>query len=271
MMARVSQYAGGAAAIVQRDRALFMSYRITIFTQALGLLFTLTIFYYVSRLVTIGEFDSPDDYYAYVVIGILTLEVVTSVLVLMPSALRQELIAGTFERLLLSPFGAVASVASMALFPLLWSVVRASVMIVFAILIFGLPVQGPEAALAIPTAALISMSFVPFGLMLAGMTLLVKQSLGAGAWIVAAITLVAGFYFPVSLLPDWIRWVSEVQPFTPAVELMRHLIVGTEMSQPVWSAVLQLLLFTAVLLPVSLWVVAKTISVGRRRGTIIEY
>ncbi len=270
-MARALQYAGGVAAIVQRDFSLFVSYRFTVVTQTLTVLFTLTIFYYVSRLVTIGEFESPDDYYAYVVVGILTLEVVSSVLILMPTTVRQELIAGTFERLVLSPFGAIASVASMALFPLLWSVVRASLMVAFATLIFDLPLQGPEALLAIPTAALISMSFVPFGLMLAGLILLVKQSLGAGTWIVAAITLVAGFYFPVSLLPDWIRWVSEVQPFTPAVELMRYLIVGTEMSQPAWSAVFQLILFTAVLLPVSLWVIARAIRIGRRRGTIIEY
>ena len=36
-----------------------------------------------------------------------------------PDLLRQELIAGTFDRLLLSPFGAVRGVIAIALFPLI--------------------------------------------------------------------------------------------------------------------------------------------------------
>ena len=44
--------------------------------------------------------------------------------------------------------------------------------------------------------------------------------------VITAIGLIAGFYFPVSLLPDWIRWTSNVQPFTPSVDLIRHCLAG---------------------------------------------
>jgi len=52
--------------------------------------------------------------------------------------------------------------------------------------------------------------------------LLVKQTVMGASFIVSAISLVAGLYFPISLLPGYLRWASDVQPFTPAVDLLRH-------------------------------------------------
>ncbi len=43
-----------------------------------------------------------------------------------PRIVRQELVAGTFDRLVLSPFGAVRAVVAMTLFPLLLSFVLAA-------------------------------------------------------------------------------------------------------------------------------------------------
>ena len=52
---------------------------------------------------------------------------------------------------------------------------------------------------------------------------------------------------------------------------MRNLVVGTPMSQGALAALVQLALFAAVMLPISLWALAKSVDVSRRRGTIIEY
>ena len=64
-------------------------------------------------------------------------------------------------------------------------------------------------------------------MMLAAIVLLVKQTNAGAGLVVTGISLVAGLYFPVSLLPDWIQWASNVQPFTPAVDLLRYLLIGT--------------------------------------------
>ena len=62
----------------------------------------------------------------------------------------------------------------------------------------------------------------------------------------AGITLIAGFYFPVSLLPGWIQWASDVQPFTPAVDLLRHLLIGIDLEGSAWLAVARLAGFAAI-------------------------
>ena len=97
-----------------------------------------------------------------------------------------------------------------------------------------------------------------------------KQNTGA-AWVMAGITLIAGFYFPVALLPGWIEWASHVQPFTPAVGLLRHLLLGIELGHSAWHDTLKLAAFAAVLLPLSIAGLVAAVRVTRRRGTILEY
>jgi ABC-2 type transport system permease protein len=271
MIAKLSGYGGAAVGVLQRDAVIFTSYRLSFLAQLASTLFSIVLFYYISRLVTVDQFTSPDQYFAFAVIGVVTLEVVNTAAVLVPTALRGELVMGTFERLVLSPFGAVASAASMMLFPFAWVVTKTTIALAIATVAFDLPIQWPGAALAVPVAVLGALSFAPFGLLVTAVVLVMKQALGMTTWIVAALSIVAGFYFPVTLLPDWIEWFSEVQPFTPTIELMRSTLVGIDMSESAWLAVAKLVGFATVLTPIALWVLAKAVHASRRRGTIIEY
>jgi ABC-type uncharacterized transport system permease subunit len=84
------------------------------------------------------------------------------------------------------------------------------------------------------------------------------------------VALVAGVFFPVALLPDWIEWTSEVQPLTPALDLLRHLVVGTPIDS-VWEPTVRLVAFTAVLLPPSILVLRTCLRHAQRQGTVLEY
>jgi ABC-2 type transport system permease protein len=260
-----------ALSVVRRDLRIMLSYRLRVVTTILGVFFSLTLFYYLSRLVSVQRFDSPDDYYAFAVIGLVILQTINSVLHTPPATLRQELVAGTFERMVLSPFGAVRGVMALMIFPFMLSIFVSVVMLVFATVVYGVPLEWDTALLAIPAAALAALAFAPFGLLLLAAVLVFKQALGGATWLIAGISLVAGLYFPVELLPDWIEWASEVQPFTPAVDLMRHLLVGSDLASSAWEDVGRLVGFAAVLLPFAAWVTARAVRAARRRGTIIEY
>lgn len=258
-------------AVVKRDFKLALSYRLRFATQLLSVFFSLTLFYYLSRLVQVPVFESHDAYYAFAVVGLIILQVLNSTLASPPGSLRQELVAGTFERIVLSPFGAVGGAISMMVFPFVYALVTGIAMLGFASLVFGLDVAWATVPLVIPVAALGALSFAPFGVALLAMVLVVKQVASGTTWIIAGISLIAGLYFPVTYLPDWIEWASDVQPFTPAVELMRNLLVGTELTDPVWLDVGRMAGFAVVLLPLSVWTLKKAIRTSRRRGTIIEY
>jgi ABC-2 type transport system permease protein len=270
-MTTARAYAAATLGMAQRDWLLFISYRTRFLTQLLSGFFSLVLFYYVSRIVGSRVFPSPDDYFAFAVVGLVVMQVLVSTLGTLPLALRQELVAGTLERLVVSPFGAVASIAAMAWFPFVLALVNGMLGLTFATLVFGLQLEWDTAALAAPVGTLGALAFAPFALLVAAAVILVKQA-GAGAgFIVTGISLVGGFFFPVTLLPDWIEWASEVQPFTPALDLLRHLLVGTTLIGSPWTPVLKLAGFAALLLPLSLMLLRLSIRVAQRRGTIIEY
>lgn len=268
-MSRLASYMSAAGAIVERDAMIFISYRARVISQLFGLMLSMVIFYYVSQLVDLRLFSSPEEYFAFVATGLLATTVLQSAF-LMPSAVRQELVAGTFERLLMSPFGAIAGISSMLIFPMLLSCFIAIVGFVGVALLFDLPVTWSTAPLAVPVALLGAVSFSALGLLMAAAVVLFKQAPGAAA-VLALLTLASGVYFPVDLLPGWIAWISEVQPFTPAIDLLRNLLIGTDAADPAGVALAKLIGFSVVLIPLGILALRVAVRTGRRWGTILEY
>ena len=115
------------------------------------------------------------------------------------------------------------------------------------------------------------MSFAPFGLAMASAVVLVKQTNAGAAFVITGISLLAGVYFPVELLPSWIRWASDVQPFTPAVDMLRNLLVGTPLRDSAAVALVKLAGFALITTPLALLLLRAAVRRSRRLGTIIEY
>ena len=261
----------GAAALCERDMRIFFSYRTRFLTIGFTPIVGVTLFYYVSRLVNSPQVGSSDDYFGYVVVGTVILQVLTATLTTPLGTMRSELLVGTFERLVVAPFGPVASVLSLTIFPVFLGLAVALLTLSYAAIVFGVSIEWPMALAGLPVAALGAISFAPFGILMAGIALTVKQATAGAAIVVAALSLVAGIYFPPSLLPDWISWLSDVQPFTPATELLRHLLLGTPMSGTVQGAILELIAFAVVMLPAATFVLRASVTHSRRNGTITEY
>jgi len=265
----VRQYLVAVYATVRRDAAIFVSYRFRSVTQILTVLFSMTMFYYVSKLVRPGVVGPHSDYFAYVVVGIVSLAILTAALN-MSRLVQMELFAGTFERIVISPAGPVVGVVSLAVFPVLYAIVLAGVMLTAASVIFGFPIQVDEVPAALAVAGLGALAFTCIGLLFVACLLVFKSATGS-SWVITALSILGGIYFPLRLFPVWIRWLSDVQPFTPSVDLLRHLLLGTPSIQPAWLELVKLGAFSAGLLPISAAVLWFAVHVSRRRGTLMEF
>jgi len=257
--------------VLRRDVQIFVSYRGRVLAQGLAVFFSVVLFYYVSRLVRVAPFESPDAYFGFVVVGIVVLEILTATLSTMPIALRAELLAGTFERLVVSPLGPAAAILAMCAFPALLSLVVGTATVAIAAVGFGLDLRWPEVLLAPAAGALAAVAFLPLSLLVAGAVLVVKQAGAASTFLVTGLSLASGAFFPVSLLPGYVEWVAEVQPLTPALDLLRALVIGADTGDPAWLAAVKLAGFALVLLPVSGYALAEIVDLCRRRGTLTEY
>lgn len=257
-------------AVMRRDLHIYLSYRTRLASQALTVVFSLTLFYYVSRLVHVSGFGSHQAYFGFVVVGIALLSVMYSCFSI-PELVRQELIAGTFDRLMLSPFGPIRSVIAMTLFPMLYSFVIAALTLAAGCLLYGLQLHWATVPLSVPVMVVTLFAFLPFGLLFAALTVVIKQGNVGTSWLIALLSIIGGLYFPVALLPHWVQVASKLQPFTAATQVLRHLLVGSDIGGSSTTALLKLIGFAAVLLPASIVILSRAIRVGQQRGTILEY
>ena len=255
---------------IRRDAILFVSYRSQLVAQFLGPLFTITLFYYISRLLTVRTIHSPGGYFGFVIVGLVIVQILTLSLGILPGNVRQELISGTIERFLVSAHGPINGILGTMLFPLINAIFSGVVMLILAALVFGLPLAA-TAFLAVPVSLLGVIAFMPFAFLLVSLVMAFKQAASATQFIVAGIAIIGGLYFPIAVLPGWIRWASEVQPFTPATDLLRHLLIGTALVHPAIQELLKLVGFIIVLLPLGVMLLRAAIRYGQRTGTVAEY
>jgi len=268
-MSSAVYYLGAVLATMKRDVLIFISYRLRVFSQVVAMLFSLTIFYYVGKLVPTGAIGPHGNYFAFAVVGIVTAAVLTAALGSV-QIVRMELMQGNFERILISPLGPVWGVVAVVAFPIAYSTVFAGAMLALASLIFGVPLRVGGIAPALAVGVLGALCLACIGLLFVAALIAFKSSLGA-TWVIAGLSLLGGAYFPLRLFPGWIRWTSDVQPYTPTVDLLRHLLVGTRPVQAVWLELLKLVGFAALLMPVSVTILGLAVKLSRRRGTIMEF
>ena len=259
-----------AVGLIRRDWLTFSSYRTQLFSMIFGMLTSLTLYYFLSKLVSVASFPTHDSYFSFVVIGMVILSVLQSTIGI-ASTLRGELVAGTFERLILSPFGPIAAMVSMMAFPFVMSLVSAVIMLALSSAVFGVDLRWDTAALAVPVMILGTGVFTSFGMLMAALTLVFKRATSGLGLVLTVISLTSGLYFPVALLPGYLQWISEVQPFTPAVDLLRNLLVGTPLSGTAAADVAKMVGFLIIMIPAGLLALRAGLRHAQRRGTIMEY
>ena len=270
-MSTAVAYVDAAFAVAKRDVRVFRTYRLRFPAQVLRSFIAVALFYYISRLVTVAPFHTPEAYFAFVVVGLVIMELMFSTLNALPGRVRHEVVAGTFERFVVSPFGATSAVISLSVFPLLLALLSGALTIAFAATVFGMPVRWATAPLSLPIAFVGCLSFVALALVATASVILFKESQAGIGFLTTAISFLGGFVFPIALLPDWIQWTSQAQPFTPTLELLRNVLVGTPLDGSPWVAFGKVAVAAAILLPLSTWALAVAIRKSQQRGTIIEY
>jgi ABC-2 type transport system permease protein len=155
-------------------------------------------------------------------------------------------------------------------FPVVQGLFSATATLTWGVVVFGLDLDWPSALLGLPVALFSMVAFAPFGLALLAVTLIVKRATLGTAWLLAGISFVSGFYFPVSLLPQWIRWLSDVQPFAPSVDLLRHVLVGSSLNDSLAADLLRMAGSGLVLTPLALLGLRTAIRTACRTGSIVE-
>ena len=269
---RCASVLGVGWAFLARSVATYRSYRAKVSLGLASMVLTVVTFAFVGRVVAASGPGFAQrfgiDYTSFVVVGVLVHAVASSGLHVFRAAVRREQLQGTLEILMTSAVPVPVILILAGASELLVTAAGGAAFLAAASLITGLRLAMSPAVIAAVILYLVFMSGV--GLASAGFVLVSKEGDPVSWALGAATALLGGVYFPVDLLPDWLRGVASVLPTTHALSLVRSGLGAPAPSRPAASLLL-LAAAAAFSLSAGLLVLRWGHRRARRTGTLGEY
>ena len=168
---------------------------------------------------------------------------------------------GTIEYTFMAPLSRAMHLGGSGVFAVLYGLIRAALLFLVVALFFGLSMPGANFVAALVLLIIASISFFGIGMMTAVLPLISPEK-GAQLGFVGQgmLLVVSGVYYPVSVLPSWMEWLSTISPATYALRGIRASILdGAGLA---WADIWPLLVIGAFSIPLGLYV----FSLGERHA-----
>ncbi len=176
---------------------------------------------------------------------------------------------GTIEYTFMAPLSRPVHLFGMGFFAVCYGVVRAGLLFGVVAGLFGLSLPDANLAGAIVVLAVASVSFLGIGMMTAVLPL-VSPEKGTQLGFVAqgVLLVVSGVYYPVSVLPGWMQWLSTISPATYALRGIRAAILDGAGLGTLWGDVWPLLAIGAAAIPLGLETFRRGERYAKRHGKL---
>jgi ABC-2 type transport system permease protein len=169
----------------------------------------------------------------------------------------------------MAPLSRPVHLIGMGLFAIAYGLVRATLIFAVVAAMFGLHMPDANFATALILLGIASISFIGIGMMTAVLPLISPEKGTQLGFMAQGIMLVvSGVYYPVSVLPQWMQWISTISPATYALRGIRSAILEGATPADVWGDIWPLILIGVVAIPLGLWVFRRGEQYAKRHGKL---
>ena len=264
--------AGKLPAFVRRDVLIALSHRKAFLRDVAVVSSQLVVFWLVGRLVdpnTLPAYGGTQTSYgAYVAIGVVLSLVVGRLLVKVATTVRREQLRGTLGTVLTTPSALRTVQLGGVALDLLWLPLRMALFLTAAAVGLGLDFDVAGA----PLVGVLLIALLPFvwglGLICAAGILAFRGGIVTTGYVVLALGVASGAYFPLSLLPDWLESIGRLNPLARTLESMREALLGSLGWHGLGTDLLALLPMSVALLLAGAAAFSLAVVHGRRNGTL---
>ena len=260
-----------ALAFLKRDFFMEVSYRFNFLLSLMGVVFTVAIFFFLGKIVDPAYVqDTADDYFSFVLVGIAMAMYLRTGLGSFAESVREEQMMGTLEAMMSTPTSLTTIILSSSIWRFLFTSVSVLAFLVVGIF-FGVSFAGANIIAALLLLVLTVVAYAALGIISASFIIVFKRGDPIN-WVVSSLSiLVGGVFYPVSVLPGWLRFFSRLLPITWSLEGIRGALLKGESFSALWQEFLALAVIAAVLVPLSLALFRLSVHYARKIGTLVKY
>ena len=207
------------------------------------------------------------SYFDFAAVGVTLSAVVTATSTALAARIREEQLTGTLEALMVQPITPTELAFGYAGFPVSFATLRTAAYLLIAGTLLGLDLSRTDWPGFLLMLVLTATAFVGIGILAGALVLVVKRADALTGAILFSLSLVSGAAFPVSVLPGWLEVVSRISPMRPAFDGVRATLFDRQ-----WHGdALFLAIFSAVGIPLAVFLFDKALAYGRRSGSLGQY
>jgi len=255
-----------------RDLAIARGYRSAFLLEILEALFGVATFYYLSRFVESPQLSRAlpqgGSYFAFALIGFAFFDYLGVALNAFDSSIEEARQNRTLEALLVTQTSLPVMLLGSVVYPFISASLRTIVYLGWGVALFGFSVHSANWSGAILILLASILAFAGLGIFSTSYLLLFKRG-NPAKWILLGLSgLLGGMMYPVSILPDFLQAIARLIPITYSLEGMRAALLGGAGLGQLWPSIFALLIFAAILLPLSFFTFAWALRRTKITGTL---
>lgn len=247
-----------------------LAFSMRFFTMAFNLLY-LVLFgaMFASSPIALAPYGG--DFISYLLIGSIGWGFLWMIMHVTATSLRQEMMMGTLESILLTPTKLYTMILGYSLYGLFFGLLSMGMLLIIG---FGLLGESVFATATIWTLVIFILSatmMIGVGMIFSGLTIW-QKNVGQTAPLLQNITMFfCGVYFPITVLPEVLQPVSRFIPFYYSIEGMRQSLLPNVSTGTLLEYVLILLGFTVGLLALGYYTMHRGLIKAKRDGSLAFY
>jgi ABC-2 type transport system permease protein len=176
---------------------------------------------------------------------------------------------GTIEYTFMAPLSRPIHLFGMGAFAIVYGVIRAVLLFGVVAIFFNLQLGQADFPAALLVLVVASIPFIGIGMMTAVLPLISPEK-GTQLGFVAqgVLLVVSGVYYPVSVLPEWMQWISVISPATYALDGLRDAIIDGAGVTAMWPDIWPLIIIGMVSIPLGLEVFRRGERYAKKHGKL---
>jgi ABC-2 type transport system permease protein len=261
--------------LFRRDLAIARSYRAAFVLELFYALFGAASFYFLSKFVDSPQLKSSlpqgTSYFSFALVGVAFFDYMSVALHTFDQSLQEARQNGTLENLLVTQTSLPVILAGASLYPFVLLSLRTMIYLGWGAALFGFPLRHANWFGAVCILVASVLAFSGLGILSASYLLVFKRGNPVNWAILGVSSVVGGMMYPISVLPVWMQHLARVVPVTYSLEGMRAALLGHVSMEELWPSLGALLVFAAVLLPISFLAFSWALRRTKIAGTLTHF